>query len=35
MRFTRESLVGEGRELYQRLSETVMERIAAIQYERD
>jgi 1-acyl-sn-glycerol-3-phosphate acyltransferase len=35
MRFTRESLVGEGRELYQRLSESVMKRIASIEYERD
>lgn len=32
--FTEADLVGEGRELYQRLSERVMERIAAIQYER-
>lgn len=32
--FTKADLVGEGRELYQRLSERVMERIAAIQYER-
>jgi 1-acyl-sn-glycerol-3-phosphate acyltransferase len=32
--FTKDDLVGEGRELYQRLSERVMERIAAIQYER-
>ena len=32
--FTKESMVGSGRELYQRLSEQVMERIAAIQYER-
>jgi 1-acyl-sn-glycerol-3-phosphate acyltransferase len=32
--FSKEDLVGEGRELYQRLSERVMERIAAIQYER-
>jgi 1-acyl-sn-glycerol-3-phosphate acyltransferase len=32
--FTKEDLAGEGRELYQRLSERVMERIAAIQYER-
>jgi 1-acyl-sn-glycerol-3-phosphate acyltransferase len=34
MFFTRDDLVGEGRELYQRLSERVMERIAAIQCER-
>jgi len=34
MHFTKDDLVGEGRELYQRLSERVMERIAAIQYER-
>jgi len=34
MFFTKEDLVGEGRELYQRLSERVMERIAAISYER-
>jgi 1-acyl-sn-glycerol-3-phosphate acyltransferase len=33
MRFTKADLVGDGRELYQRLSETVMRRIAAIQYE--
>ena len=32
--FTKDDLVGEGRELYQRLSERVMERIAAITYER-
>jgi len=32
--FTKDDLVGEGRELYQRLSERVMERIAAIPYER-
>jgi 1-acyl-sn-glycerol-3-phosphate acyltransferase len=32
--FTKESMVGSGRELYQRLSEQVMERIAAIEYER-
>ena len=32
--FTKDDLVGEGRELYQRLSERVMERIAAIQCER-
>jgi len=31
MYFTKDDLVGEGRELYQRLSERVMERIAAIQ----
>ena len=34
MRFTDADLAGEGRELYQRLSERVMERIAAIQNER-
>jgi 1-acyl-sn-glycerol-3-phosphate acyltransferase len=34
MYFTKDDLVGEGRELYQRLSERVMERIAAIQNER-
>jgi hypothetical protein len=34
MFFTKDDLVGEGRELYQRLSERVMERIAAITYER-
>lgn len=34
MYFTKDDLVGEGRELYQGLSERVMERIAAIQYER-
>lgn len=33
--FTNADLVGEGRELYQRLSERVMERIAAIPYERN
>lgn len=33
--FTEADLVGSGRELYQRLSERVMERIAAIQCERD
>ncbi len=32
--FTKDDLVGEGRELYQRLSERVLERISAIQYER-
>jgi 1-acyl-sn-glycerol-3-phosphate acyltransferase len=32
--FTEADLVGSGRELYQRLSERVMERIAAIEYER-
>ena len=32
--FTKDDLVGERRELYQRLSERVVERIAAIQYER-
>jgi 1-acyl-sn-glycerol-3-phosphate acyltransferase len=31
IRFTKEDLVGEGRELYQRLSERVMEGIAAIE----
>ena len=34
MFFTKDDLVGQGRELYQRLSERVMERIAAIQFER-
>jgi 1-acyl-sn-glycerol-3-phosphate acyltransferase len=34
MIFTKDDLVGEGRELYQRLSERVMERIAAIPFER-
>ena len=34
MHFTQADLLGGGRELYQRLSERVMERIAAIQYER-
>jgi 1-acyl-sn-glycerol-3-phosphate acyltransferase len=34
MFFTKDDLVGEGRALYQSLSERVMERIAAIQYER-
>src|SRR5271167_1960693 len=32
--FTEADLVGSGRDLYQRLSERVMERIAAIEYER-
>jgi 1-acyl-sn-glycerol-3-phosphate acyltransferase len=32
--FTEADLAGGGRELYQRLSERVMERIAAIEYER-
>lgn len=32
--FSKDDLVGEGRELYQSLSERVMERIAAIEYER-
>lgn len=32
--FTKDDLVGEGRELYQRLSERVVERISAIEYER-
>ena len=34
MHFTDADFAGEGRELYQRLSERVMERIAAIHYER-
>jgi 1-acyl-sn-glycerol-3-phosphate acyltransferase len=34
MHFTEADLVGSGRELYQGLSERVMARIAAIQYER-
>ena len=34
IRFTDADLAGAGRELYQRLSERVMERIAAIEYER-
>jgi len=34
MRFTEADLVGSGREMYQKLSERVMERIASIQYER-
>ncbi|MES2569552.1 MAG: lysophospholipid acyltransferase family protein [Verrucomicrobiota bacterium] len=34
IRFTEEDLAGEGRELYQRLSERVMERIAALRDER-
>jgi 1-acyl-sn-glycerol-3-phosphate acyltransferase len=34
MRFTDADFVAEGRELYQQLSERVMERIAAIEYER-
>lgn len=34
IRFTDADLAGEGRELYQRLSEQVMARIAAIEYER-
>lgn len=34
MYFTKDDLDGEGRELYQRLSERVMARIASIQYER-
>ena len=34
MRFTEADFAGEGRELYQRLSERVMERIAAIEYSR-
>jgi len=33
MRFTKADLVGEGREMYQRLSEAVMKRIEAIEYE--
>ena len=32
--FTKEELAGSGRALYQSLSERVMERIAAIKYER-
>jgi 1-acyl-sn-glycerol-3-phosphate acyltransferase len=32
--FTKEEMTGSGREHYQRLSERVMERIAAIKYER-
>jgi 1-acyl-sn-glycerol-3-phosphate acyltransferase len=32
--FTEADLAGSGRDLYQRLSERIMERIAAIQYER-
>jgi 1-acyl-sn-glycerol-3-phosphate acyltransferase len=32
--FTKDDLIGEGRELYQHLSERVMERIAAIPFER-
>ena len=34
IRFTAADLAGDGRELYQRLSERVMERIAAIPFER-
>ncbi len=34
MYFTKADLEGEGRDLYQKLSDRVMERIAAIQYER-
>ncbi len=34
MRFTDADLEGDGRDLYQRLSERVMERIASIEYER-
>jgi 1-acyl-sn-glycerol-3-phosphate acyltransferase len=34
MYFTKDDLVGSGRELYQGLSERVMQRIAAIEYER-
>lgn len=34
MFFTKEDMVGEGRALYQRLSDQVMARIAAIEYER-
>jgi 1-acyl-sn-glycerol-3-phosphate acyltransferase len=34
MRFSDGNFSGEGRELYQRLSDRVMERIAAIEYER-
>ena len=32
--FTKDDLIGEGRELYQHLSERVMARIAAIPFER-
>ena len=35
MHFTEADFAGEGRELYQRLSERVMERIGSIQNERD
>ena len=34
IRFTEADLAGEGRDLYQRLSEQVMRKIAAIEYER-
>ena len=34
IRFSDADLAGEGRELYQRLSDQVMQRIAAIEYER-
>ena len=34
IRFTEKDFVGEGRELYQNLSEQVMKRIASIEYER-
>jgi 1-acyl-sn-glycerol-3-phosphate acyltransferase len=34
IKFTEADLAGEGREVYQRLSERVMERIAAIEFER-
>lgn len=34
-KFADEDFIGEGRELYQRLSERVMERIAGIQFERE
>ena len=34
VRFTDDDFAGEGRELYQKLSERVMERIAAIEYDR-
>jgi hypothetical protein len=33
MFFTKSDLAGEGRDLYQRLSERVMERIASIEFE--
>lgn len=34
IRFVEEDFAGEGRELYQRLSDRVMQKIAAIEYER-